>query len=214
MTIMFVAIACIAVALSGCGGDDSDGESTATAAAPSSSPTAVGGSDVPPIVAEVNEAVTSGDPAQLEALFEYQNIPCTTDPPSGSGGPPLCVGDEADAALVEVLFSATCEGNYVRREDIEEQNFASNAVATDSELYAAYEYKGLDSMGGETGYGSNARYFVLFSRPEANPSAGSGTGYAIVTSDQGVLGIHYGCGSTPQDFANFNELGPAVVEPN
>ena len=208
-----VGFAVVGLALSalGCSGDDDRSHPTTTAEAPLSSPTSGAGSDIPPIIVEVTEAVTSGDAARLEALFEYQSIRCIEGTPAGPGGPPLCQGDEANGTPVDVLFHGRCETYYIRRQEMDAQRFIADAVDTDSELYGAFEYS--ESASDGPSYGSNARYLLVFSRPEPNPLAGSGTGYAIGTSSDGVLGISYGCGSTAQDLAADPAVGRAVVEP-
>jgi hypothetical protein len=210
-TLVVLAIAGVVFATTGCGDDDSSGQPTPTAEAPSSSPTSGTGNGVPPIIDQVTEAVTSGEPARLEALFEYQSIRCVEGTPAGPGGPPLCRGDETNGSPVDVLFYVRCETYYIRMQEMDAQRFIADAVATDSELYAAFEYSEVASEG--PSYGSSVRYLLIFSRPEPDPQVGSGTGYAIGISSNGVLGINYGCGSTPQELANDPGIGRVVVEP-
>jgi hypothetical protein len=211
ITVVFFVAAYAALAASACGGDDDNGRPVTPASPTSSSRTPNNSSDIPPIVDDVTEAVISGDPARLEALFEYQSIACIEGTPSGPGGPPLCQGDEENGSLVDVLFQVACEKYYIRRVDMDAQRFITNAVATDTELYAAFEYSQPATEG--PSYGANARFLLVFSRPEPNPLAGSGTGYAIGASDTGVLGISYGCGSTPQELADDPNIGRAIIEP-
>ena len=87
----------LAVSAMACGSDGSgDGETTPPGETPSV-PTPPSASPTPdqarpPIIDDIIEAVESGDPARLEALFVYQSVPCVTDG-QGAGGPPLCRGE-------------------------------------------------------------------------------------------------------------------------
>lgn len=63
------------------------------------------------------EIALSGDAAQLRSLIEFTPAYCTNA--EGLGGPPKCLPDEAEGALVEVLPFLGAEGNFIRRSDIE-----------------------------------------------------------------------------------------------
>ncbi|UYN90353.1 MAG: hypothetical protein KIT08_03720 [Anaerolineales bacterium] len=78
------------------------------------------------------EIALSGDAAQLRSLIEFTPAYCTNA--EGLGGPPKCLPDEAEGAMVEVLPFLGAEGNFIRRSDIE----SWNGVQIES-LYAVYE---------------------------------------------------------------------------
>ena len=170
-----------------------------TIAAAPSTPAVV---NAPTIIARVAEAVTSGDSVQLEALIQYQKVPCISVS-SGAGSPPLCEAGEPEGTPVEAIVSSSCERNYVRKNQLDSQNVLKNAVGLDNKLWAAYEYNG-DS------FSPVAKYFIIFKRPEP---LSNGTGYAIVTTENGVVATHFGCGWAPQEFGQHTRFGSAVIAP-
>lgn len=78
------------------------------------------------------ETALSGDSAGLRSLIEFTPAHCTNA--EGLGGPPKCLPDEPEGALVEVLPFLGPEGNFIRRSDMEDWN----GVQVES-LYAVYE---------------------------------------------------------------------------
>jgi hypothetical protein len=167
---------------------------------PTTSPTS--SAVIPTIIDEVDEAVRAGTPGQLEALLKFQTVPCIAEP-QGQGSPPLCGEGEADGAPVEVIVETSCETNFIRRDALNMQGAVSRAVGTDSKLWAAYEFAG-DALWPE------AMFFVVFERPEP---LSNGTGYAVVTTGDGVLGFNYGCGSSPEELLQIPGLGSVVIAP-
>jgi hypothetical protein len=157
---------------------------------------------IPTIIDEVEEAVRSGAPDQLEALLKFQTIPCISEP-QGQGSPPLCGEGEADGAPVEVIVETSCETNFIRRDALNMQGAVNRAVGTDNELRAAYEFAG-------DAFWPEAVFFVVFERPQP---LSNGTGYAVVTTGDGVLGFNYGCGSSPEELLQTPGLGSVVIAP-
>jgi len=187
-------------AAAACGDDKKASPTPTVTAAASSTPAVV---NAPAIIAKVVKAVTSGDPAQLEALIQYQKVPCISVP-SGSGSPPLCKEGEKEGTPVDAIGSSSCERNYVRKDQLDSQNVLKNAVGLDNKLWAAYEYTG-DS------FSPVAKYFIIFKRPQP---LSNGTGYGIVTTNDGVLATHFGCGWTPEEFGQHTQFGSAVIPPS
>jgi hypothetical protein len=182
-------------------GDDKKASPTPTVAATASA--TPGGGNPPAIIARVVKAVTSGDPAQLEALIQYQRVPCTSVP-SGPGSPPPCKEGEKEGTPVDAIISASCEGNYVRKDQLDIQSVLKNAVGSNYKLWAAYEYT-------QDSFGPAAKYFVLIKRSEP---LSNGSGYGIVTTDSGVLATHFGCGWAPEEYGQYTQFGPAVIPPS
>jgi hypothetical protein len=197
----FAALALTALATFACGGEDDNGGIPATPTPPVGSPTAPpeetpGAGDAPAIIGRIVDAVESGDPAQLEALFVYQRIACVTAS-EGIGGPPLCEG-EPEGTLLSVAPMAACEGYYAREGALGLQT----AVTGTATFNAAYAFAGAD-------FWPDAAYGVVFALPQsgAGPQA-----FAVMASDDGAIGLLYGCGWTVQEFADLRDFGDVIVE--
>lgn len=193
--ITMVAAIMIAIVFAAC--DDTDEPSA------ESSPTSPAATSVPApsIITEIEDAVASGDPAQLESLIEFRPVACIIEP-QGIGAPPFCAEGEPEGTLVDAVLLTGCEGSPSRREDVVANSLPN--LAGDHSLWAAYEYTSTAVLDG-------ASYYIIFERPE--PFASS-TGFAFTLSETGIIAIHFGCGWSPQDFARFNELGAPIVGPS
>lgn len=91
---------------------------TATETAPVSTPTTTPPPTTGvPIVDQVIEAVLSGDVARVEALVDYQEIPCATSP-QGIGAPPQCPAGVPDGSPLPAITSSSCEGSFIIESDL------------------------------------------------------------------------------------------------
>ena len=143
-----------------CGGDDENGGGDATPPGdtpavtplPDVTPTPGPDGSEPPIIEKIIDAVESGDPATLEALFVFQQIPCIVEG-VGAGGPPLCRG-EPDGTPVRVAPMGTCEGFYAREGELR----LEEAVTGHATFDAAYRFDGVPFWAGAT-------YGVVFALP-------------------------------------------------
>ena len=188
LTIIF-ALMLLASSVGACGGSEGDPEQTATST--TVPPDLL---DVPPIIDKVIQAVASGDSAQLEALLDFQDVPCVLEQ-IGIGAPPLCLAGESEGTPVETFLFLQCEGANVRRSEIE--TGLANVVGADHRPIAVYEYD-------EDTFGAGAQYFMTLQPLE--PYA-----YAFITSETGVIAIHFGCGWSPEDFVEINDLGSPLL---
>lgn len=189
------------MALAACGddyGDDDDPAppvETPRAETPVASPTPPEQISDAPIIGDIIDAVRSGDPAQLEALFVFQELPCTTES-AGAGGPPLCRG-EPEGALVRVAPMGTCEGFYAREGELR----LEDAVAGTATFNAAYAFTPQD-------FWADSIYGVVFALPEDDDGP---QGFSVMASDEGAVGVLYGCGWTAADFAEIPGFGEVIV---
>lgn len=105
-----------------CSRGDSDPTPTATAspsptttagtAAPTGTPLPITqGGTIPPIVAQVIGAVSSGQADAVANLVAYQQVGCTTA--QGAGGPPKCKPGDAQGTMYRVFATGVCEGEWV-----------------------------------------------------------------------------------------------------
>jgi hypothetical protein len=190
LTLLVIGTA-LGLAAAACGDDTRDDSPTQT---PPRSATP--GTETPVIIDEIIAAVRSGDPAELEALFVFQQIPCTTTG-VGAGGPPVCADGEPDGTLVTVAPMGTCEGFYARPGELRVQDAVHGSATFD----AAYEFTRQE-------FWADASYGVVFALPEDNDGARA---FSVMASDDGVIGILYGCGWRADDFATITGFGPVIA---
>jgi hypothetical protein len=195
-----------------CGGGGSASPRTATvadvptagviAASPVASATAVvarGHSGIAVVDAAI-DAVVAGDVDAVQRLVRYTPTACDAHP-RGIGGPPACRAGEADKTLVDVIAAVQCEGFFVRSGEFD----ARSIVAANSRLYAVYRASAGSFPAGD--------YVVIFAHPAAAPGSQAEAAYALMVSDSGVVGVHYGCSQTPAEFVKLERLTDAVVAP-
>lgn len=84
------------------------------------------------VIDSILDAVASVDPQELRSLIEFTNAVCTQL--EGLGGPPKCREGEAEGTPAEVLPFLGSEGNFLRKDEIE-QWMGVNATG----IYAVYE---------------------------------------------------------------------------
>jgi hypothetical protein len=159
------------------------GQATATAAAPNDS-----GSTA---LRKALAAMETDDVEALEALVVYATYPCAAA--MGSGGPPPCRPGEEEGTVVEAAPFASCEGEWMRRDEARAtlRRFAGSA----GYLYAAYEAAPAMYPRGE--------YALIFA---SDASAGRASGLELVLTDQGITGLNFGCGQTPPQLAQLQGL--------
>jgi len=82
-------------------------------ASPAENPMRTGIADVDVVL----DAVESGDPQSVRALFQFTETFCTTA--DGLGGPPKCRDGEANGTLVSVLPFLGSEGSFLRTDEVD-----------------------------------------------------------------------------------------------
>lgn len=208
-SLLITTITALAALSFACGEDDDNGDTptttpttgavTSPTADPSTTPTAepTGESEgTPTIVNDIIEAVAAADAAAIEEMLVYTSLACTTTV-EGLGGPPVCVAGEANGAEVDVLPTAQCEGSYARPGELNTFPLTENIT-----FYAAYRANDDTYPPGD--------YVVVFSRVE--PNIGE-TALAIMADDRGIVGVHYGCAQSIEQFVEFQELTDVIIDP-
>ncbi len=209
-TLVITTITALAAFSFACGDDDDGDTPTATpttgavtspTADPSTTPTAdpTGESEgTPTIVNDIIEAVAAADAAAIEAMLVYTSLECTTTV-EGLGGPPQCAAGEADGDEVDVLLVAQCEGSYARPGELNTFPLTENIS-----FYAAY--RATDA------FYPPSDYVVVFSRTQ--PNIEGEMGIEFVATDEGIVGINYGCGQTAPELVEFQQLTDAIIDPD
>ncbi len=206
--VIVVAVVAVLAAFTGCGADDAKPSLTpvttsapsapaATPAAPAATPRA-GHTGVASIDAAI-DAMLITDLSALRAMIRFTPTPCVISP-EGLGALPTCRPGEAEGTAVDVLPIAQCEGFFARPDELALDGVPSLAVR----LYAVYRAPADVFPPG--------KYFVLFSA-RAPGAADAVRGFALVMTDDGITGIHFGCAQTPEQIVEFQRLTDAIVAP-
>ncbi len=153
-------------------------------------------------------AAQSRNPQELTTLLRYRSVACAAAP-IGLGPFPQCLADEPNGTPVHVFPVGYCEGVYVRPENIS-QLVLSHLPLADSKLYAVYRLSPSDGFGGVF-YGG--QYAVILSRPLATATQGVGA-WALVVGQGGVAGVAFGCGESPQQLVQVNQLVDVLLPPH
>jgi len=169
---------------------------TTTPTAPIGTPT--GESEgTPTVVNDIIDAVAAADADGIEEMLVYTSLACAATV-EGLGGPPICAEGEPDGTLVDVVPLAQCEGSYARPGELN-----TFPLTEDITFYAAYRTAGDSYPPGD--------YIVVFTRTQ--PNIEGETALAIIASDEGIVGIHFGCAQTVEQFIDFNDLTDVIIEP-
>lgn len=197
----------------GCSGDDqAQAPAVSTTASgkqatPASSSTLSSTADssrlpLPPIPAEVAEAIQDRDAARLLQLLDGEPEPCgqTPTPGIGAGPNPTCPPGSSPGTLVgQFIVIGDCEGFSVPAGP-EVVDRIIGLRDEGAELHAV--------VWARESFGSPERAYVLVYKVE------SGAGRAVSVKESGIVGVYYGCGASPQGLVSFWEAnGDAVVYP-
>lgn len=175
-----------------------DSATVASSATASSSPAASAGPRISGIAGldAIIAAATAGDIATLRQRIRYTKIGCNIMV-AGIGAPPVCHAGEAEGTLVDVLPSAVCEGFFSRPDEVK-----FDSLARGNRLYAVYRANA-DSF-------PPGKYYAIFEYP---PTAQLPGAFGLVTDDDSVVGVHFGCNQKPEDFVEFQRLTDVVLSP-
>ena len=146
---------------------------------------------------QVLEAVESGDSDALIAQAKISIQKCTHA--QGAGGPPKCRPSEAEGTSVEVMFASSCEGFYLRHDDLD--STAARFLEGTPKVHSVYPHNGL--------LFPSSQYIVLLS---ATPNEGipATLGRELFVSDNGIVGLNFGCGESPRDMISMQSLGEPI----
>lgn len=170
-------------------------------ATPAPPPQDVDSGDLPGIQTGIPEidriiaAVTGGDAGELRSLVRFTTAPCTTA--DGLGGPPKCQDGEAEGTPVEVLPFIGSEGNFIRKENIEDWPGVNAA-----DVYAVYRVS--DNALNEDYYPAG-EYLIVF-MPDKN-----GDTTALRIADGGIVRVDTLYGEFPDSLKTILERDTSEV---
>jgi hypothetical protein len=90
------------------------------------------------------DALATENVGAMLALVSYQEMGCILEA-EGIGGPPICEEGEPEGTVLQVLLAASCEGYFMRRENVE-QAFI-NLVGRDWAVYSVTDPGEPDKLG-------------------------------------------------------------------
>lgn len=157
----------------------------------------VGGQTGIPAVDKAMTAVRDRDVSALATQVDWRSIACTTV--QGLGGPPKCRPGEASGTVVEVVFSSSCDGTYLRRDEV--TSLAGRFLEGNSRLAGVYRHNGLIFP--------SSQYVLVYS---ADTTAGN-QARALFVSDTGIVGFTFACGANVKQFLESNSLTDAILLP-
>jgi len=192
--------------MAACGGDDSDAAppNTPTITQPPTS-TPVPGTQ-PSGIAAVDKAIAAVEAGDIDAFIDLillapEDCVARND---GLGGPPLCEPGEAPGTPVDVVPFASCEGYWSR------EGALSQALRPlfdgQVRLYAVYETGGNERL-----FDREGAYAVIF---EVTGGPNGPQGRDVIMTDEGVVGVNFGCGQSAEQLVEFHQLTDAIVEPD
>ncbi|MCH8064509.1 MAG: hypothetical protein IIC90_01605 [Chloroflexi bacterium] len=146
----------------------------------------------------VLDVLFSGDADAVRAMVRFTAIPCEAEP-VGLGSPPMCKADESDGSPVDVYPHSSCEGFYIRPENMD--GSYSSLASPDGTLYAVYR--------APDRYWPPAQFVAIFTDPSRVIVPGDAQ--AVSITDGRIVGSHSGCASTPEEFIAFHRLEDSVL---
>ncbi len=144
------------------------------------------------------ELVLAGSASSLQEQVRFTKIACAKPPPQGLGGPPPCMDAEPDGTEISVFPTAQCEATYLRPGKVLPIRWPVEGAT----LFAAYRTPARFFPPGA--------YVVVFRR---HGGAIAGPAWELVLSDDGIVGINYGCGDTPQSLIDAQSLTDEIIAP-
>jgi hypothetical protein len=144
-------------------------------------------------------AVRSASVSQLAALVHLEPTACGNV--AGLGGPPECRLGEAGGTLVDVLYSSSCEGSYVRQDGVEP--LLARFIEGEAKLAGVYRHNGLTRL-----YPASP-YLLVYS---FDTPAGS-LARVLFVSDAGIEGVTFACGSSAKEWLDAMGLKEAILLP-
>jgi hypothetical protein len=185
---MVVVLALAAVAWSACGDGGTDNT-------PSRPP------DQPSARASLDRAVAAVGNGDLNAVIDQLVFTQQACAPAtgGLGGPPECGPGEVPGTVVGVVLFASCEGYWVRESQAERT--LARFVEGKIELHGAYA---TNARGFE-----DAQYIAIFGAERE----GGRHAQALYVSAAGIVGVDYGCGQSPQQMVEQNQLTDPIILP-
>jgi hypothetical protein len=191
-------LALLALACKGEGGPASTPTAAPATPTPTATETPVVGA--PAEVQAIVDAALSGDPEELRALVGYTKVGCITTP-QGIGQPPLCREGEAEGTPVDVLWVAACEGGHVRADEIDDTLSMLSGLG----FYAVYRWPEAFDQPPVA-----AEYAAIFSRTSPQ---GEALAVQLLIEDRRLVAVKFGCGETPEQLVEFEQLEDVVLPP-
>jgi hypothetical protein len=170
---------------------------TATSAPPATPTATAGYSTGVAAIDNAIAAVEKKDAAALTSQAHLEALMCTTM--QGLGGPPACRPGETPGTRVNVLYTASCDGHYVRRDGVDP--LMTRFVEDKATLAGVYWHNGLTFP--------SSQYVVLYSFETAYGTLAR----ALFVSDPGIVGVVFGCGTSAGEFIKAAGLTEAILLP-
>jgi hypothetical protein len=135
----------------------------------------------------------------LESLITFTPKACEVDVIGEGAGPPRCREGEPDGTLIDVAWVSACEGHWGRTDE----------PLLDPLRESDLEFRGLYAATVLVNPPESSDYVALFNRTVPGAQIPE-TGVALMIEDGRIVGIHYGCGVTVEDFVTLYELADAI----
>jgi Tol biopolymer transport system component len=145
------------------------------------------------------DAVESRDSRVLRHLLQFTPIACTANL-LGLGGPPLCRPDEADGTIVDAFPVASCEGLYLRPDEMD--GLLDSLTVGQLSLYAVYVPKAGSWPGGD--------YVAVFARPVSQAGV---IAEEVFITDGRIVGVGDGCGVAPEATVQDDRFDRVILPP-
>ena len=143
------------------------------------------------VVASVRER----DASAVVSQISWKKVACTTA--QGLGGPPSCRAGEPVGTIVEVVFSSSCDGAYLRRDEV--APLVGHFLDVGGRLAGVYRHNGLTTP--------SSQYVLVYS---VDSTAGN-QAKALFVSDSGIVGFTFSCGTNVKQFLEANSLTDAIL---
>jgi hypothetical protein len=143
------------------------------------------------------DALFAGDPARIEELIRFKQVPCVEEP-MGLEPLPICAPGTPDGTLVDGFPRANCEGRYFQPHELE--GVAEFLAAPGLEVVAVYPYPG-DGHQSSLFYGD---YLVVTSGSPPGRARG------VFIGNGGIAGTDGGCTADVETYIEFWGLSEPV----
>lgn len=142
------------------------------------------------------DALETHDEETIRPHLGLRNIPCSTS--TSTGGPPRCVGGEADGDPIDAFYYSDCEGEYLRASELE----------LPLTQLSRFEVEDAYRIGRKTDAGYEYAVVLVDSTPEREGKAWE----AIINGGE-VIGLLFSCSLSAEELVDARGYGDAVPTP-
>ena len=148
-------------------------------------------------VDRVIAAVQADDASKLAGQAKFEALACTTA--QGLGGPPGCRPGEAAGTVVNVLFTSSCDGHYIRQDEL--GGLVNRFLEGEGKLAGVYKHNGL--------LFPSSQYILVYSFATPQGSLAR----VLCVSDGGIVGVTFGCGTSAREYIESQSLKDPILLP-